>query len=88
MERIFGNSSAAHSPATWKPEPRERGTFSIVSTCVITLSLCVWTAVHLNVPAHRDRWWQQTLRKLGWMLLGLLAPELVRSLRNTITPFF
>ncbi|SPO01171.1 uncharacterized protein DNG_03918 [Cephalotrichum gorgonifer] len=75
MERIFGNSSTPNA-ANWRPEPRERGTYSILSTCIITLGLCVWTAVHLNVPAHRGHW-QQIGRKFGWMILGFLAPELV-----------
>ncbi|RMJ04895.1 hypothetical protein CDV36_014430 [Fusarium kuroshium] len=97
MDRIFGNGSASHRTATWEPEPTQRGTFSILSTCLITLSLCVWTAVHLNIPSREERsqdeprddssekWWSwkslrwtaQTFRKAGWMILGILAPELV-----------
>ena len=119
MDKIFGNSSTIHRTATWKPEPNRRGTFGILSTCLVTLSLCVWTAIHLNIPSSEERfteeprdqtggleesssekrWWKkflknwckirswerfrwtaQTLRKVGWMWLGLLAPELVRSL--------
>lgn len=76
MERIFGNGS--DSTRGWEPQPRERGTFSILSTCLITLGLCVWTAVHLNLPEHRG-FWRQIRRKLGWMMLGFLAPELVRT---------
>jgi hypothetical protein len=76
MERIFGNSST-RNPARWKSEPLERGTYSILSTCIITLALCVWTAIHLNVPAHGEKW-PQIRRKFGWMILGFLAPELVR----------
>jgi len=38
--------------------------------------LCVWTAVHLNLPehnrAHTHKW-----RKLEWLLIGLIAPEMV-----------
>ena len=60
----------------WQPEPNTRGTWSIISTCLITLTLCLWTALHLNIPEHngdtRQRW-----RKVGWLLIGLLAPEMV-----------
>ncbi|RSM09198.1 hypothetical protein CEP52_004258 [Fusarium oligoseptatum] len=96
MDRIFGNGSASHRNATWEPEPTQRGTFSILSICLITLSLCVWTAVHLNIPSREERsqneppgassekwsrkrfrWAAQTFRKAGWMILGILAPELV-----------
>ena len=75
MDGIFGNASTS-PPARWKAEPYERGTFGILSTCIITLGLCVWTAIHLNVPA-RNGHLRQLLRKVGWMVLGFLAPELV-----------
>lgn len=38
--------------------------------------LCIWTAVHLNLPEHKKEN-QQFYRKIGWLILGLLAPELV-----------
>lgn len=34
---------------SWQQEPRTRGTFRLLISCVITLSLCVWTAIHLNI---------------------------------------
>ncbi|CAI4214332.1 unnamed protein product [Parascedosporium putredinis] len=75
MLNIFGNSTGIEP--RWMPEPRERGTYSILSTCLITLGLCVWTAIHLNIPAHDEKWWHQTWRKFGWMMLGFVAPEMV-----------
>lgn len=40
------------------------------------MGLCLWTALHLNIPQHGkssvQRW-----RKLRWLIMGLLAPELV-----------
>jgi hypothetical protein len=39
--------------------------------------LCVWTAVHLNVPDQNGGTRQKFLRKPGWLLLALLAPEVV-----------
>lgn len=44
--------------------------------------LCVWTAVHLNIPEHRDHNFKyrpslQTGRKILWLLVGLFAPEVV-----------
>ena len=70
---------------TWKPEPLVRGTFSILSSSLLTMILCVWTAVHLNIPAHetdevKAQTWRiapQTWRKLGWMLIAIFAPEYV-----------
>ena len=52
---------------------------------MITINLCVWTAVHLNIPAKIDKrqtlwnrlWSNYYCVRTGWVLLGLLAPELV-----------
>lgn len=71
----LGNSSVA-TPVNWQAEPNSRGTWSIISTCLITLALCLWTALHLNIPEHRHTS-SQKWRKLGWLTLGLLAPEMV-----------
>ncbi|PMD26347.1 hypothetical protein NA56DRAFT_543155, partial [Hyaloscypha hepaticicola] len=58
-----------------------RGTSNILQSCLITTSLCVWTAVHLNIPEQDDPsflWISyQTWRKLGWLIIGLLAPEML-----------
>jgi hypothetical protein len=58
-------------------EPAQRGTFSILSTCLITLGLCVWAAMHFNIPEHKSKG-RQFRRKVGWLIMGLLAPEMVR----------
>ncbi|KAF8532800.1 hypothetical protein BDD12DRAFT_914526 [Trichophaea hybrida] len=60
----------------WKAEPRGRGTLGIVLPCVITLGLCVWTAIHLNVNTR------PTVRRLlafkaVWVFMGMFTPELV-----------
>jgi hypothetical protein len=71
----FGNATILPA-AAWNPEPTRRGTFGILSSCLITMSLCIWTAVHLNLPEHKKES-EQVKRKVWWLLLGLLAPELV-----------
>ncbi|KAH6687885.1 hypothetical protein F5X68DRAFT_239360 [Plectosphaerella plurivora] len=61
----------------WIREPQGRGTLSLLSTCTFTLVLCVYTAVHLNIPpAGEPRRWQ-LVRKIKWMLIAILAPEAV-----------
>jgi hypothetical protein len=76
----FGSSEEDRS-AQWHPEPQFRGTFQILSSCLVTIGLCVWTAVHLNVPEHdhKKKLWpsRQFWRKTGWLILGVFAPELV-----------
>ncbi|ROV88636.1 hypothetical protein VMCG_10312 [Cytospora schulzeri] len=61
----------------WVPSPNSRGTMGIIWPCLSTLGLCLWSMVHLNVPATRDTSLTIILRKLRWLLIGLLAPELV-----------
>jgi hypothetical protein len=43
----------------------------------LTLSLCVYTAIHLNIPTPGESAWKQTLRKAKWVLIGIFAPEVV-----------
>jgi len=43
------------------------------------MALCAWTAVHLNIPEH-GKAKTQTWRKLGWMIISILAPEWVRHI--------
>ena len=61
------------------PDPSGRGTYSLVISCLLTLVLCVWSALHLNVPPPN----QSTLRNLWlsvrWIITGIYAPELVVS---------
>jgi hypothetical protein len=50
MDHIFGNPQEHNVTITWQPGPEGRGTLSILWSCVLTMILCVWTALHLNVP--------------------------------------
>ena len=59
----------------WVPDPDNRGTWSLLYSCVFTLVLCVWTAIHLNVPSYHESQLSQWLRKLKWVLLAIIAPE-------------
>lgn len=58
-------------------QPEGRGTLSILFSCLLTLSLCVWSAVHLDLPKHDEHQFHYGCRYLKWSLLGLLGPELV-----------
>lgn len=75
MVQSVGNDTV-NGTSSWVPEPNGRGTWSLLSTCLITISLCVWSAVHLNVPQHQKTH-SQYWRKVKWLFLGLFAPELV-----------
>ena len=81
---IAGKSWAASGPPqnltalnndiapAWVDDPNTRGTWSILYSCVFTLVLCVWRAIHLNIPGHGETQMQQFLRKIkGCLLLSL-----------------
>ncbi|KAL8940610.1 MAG: hypothetical protein Q9216_002723 [Gyalolechia sp. 2 TL-2023] len=73
---IFGNGN--NGTAHWEPDPADaRGTWSILSTCIITLSLCVYTSLHLNIQAHRSSNTSAFFMKTKYVIFGLLAPELI-----------
>lgn len=76
MSSIFVGNSSSNRTITWQPEPLARGTWSILSVCVITTALCVWTALHFKNPP-RDQKHPQFWRKLYWLGIGLFAPEIV-----------
>ncbi|KAA8897466.1 hypothetical protein FN846DRAFT_992436 [Sphaerosporella brunnea] len=60
----------------WVQDPNGRGTTGLVLSCVLTLGLCVWTAVHLNVdPAASHT--KILRRKCLWVVIGLFSPEIV-----------
>ena len=51
---------------------------SIIFNCASTIFLCTWVALHLDVPKDPwEAWWKSLLRRLGWMMMALLAPEAV-----------
>ena len=70
---LFGNGTDV---VHWKPSSNTRGTFDILTTCAITMLLCVWTAVHLNVSPP-EGFWKTKFRKIKWLLIALVAPEMV-----------
>jgi hypothetical protein len=77
MFKIFGNlNRTVNDAVTWQPDLTTRGTFGILSSCLVTISLCIWTAVHLNVPEYNGDF-RQLLRKGVWLMISLLAPEMV-----------
>lgn len=61
---------------TWVSAPSVRGTSAILWSCITTLVACVYTALHLNVPADTGTWAMLRL-KASWVLVALLAPEIV-----------
>ncbi|TRX89054.1 hypothetical protein FHL15_010073 [Xylaria flabelliformis] len=58
-------------------DPDGRGTLSLLFSCLLTLGLCVWSAVHLNLPEYNESEVHYLYRYLKWSMLGVFGPELV-----------
>ncbi|KAI0694926.1 hypothetical protein C8T65DRAFT_744236 [Cerioporus squamosus] len=60
----------------WQPAPDFRSTFSIFTSCLATLIICVWSALHVDISTGRSIA-RQYLSKFGWVFVGLFCPELL-----------
>ena len=49
----------------------------LTSPLVQTIFLCVWQAIHLNIPPPGEPPYKQFLRRIGWSILAIIAPEMV-----------
>ena len=67
------NDTVVHG---WVDEPDGRGTWSILWSCLATIFICTWSVLHLDVPTKHGVWYSFH-RKVRWVLLVLLAPELM-----------
>lgn len=79
---LFAHSATSATPdaeVSWYSAPNFRGTWDLIVSCVLTLVICVWSALHLNVPAETSRLRDRNIRRLRWILLGIFAPEVVVS---------
>lgn len=68
----YANSSATQG---WNPSPDGRGTLDLVYSCFLTIFLCTWSILCINVPAPGDTVIQIFFRKMMFAALGVLLPE-------------
>jgi len=56
-----------------------RSTYDLVETCIVTLLLCSWTSIHLDIPGGKDRgsYRRAIWQKVQWTATGILFPELI-----------
>ena len=72
-----------HNPGAsvsgWVSSPEGRGTIDVVWSSSLTIFLCTWTAVCLNIP-HPNAGKLRVLANKGkWMMWAIIGPELVLS---------
>ncbi|KAK7728741.1 hypothetical protein SLS53_009369 [Cytospora paraplurivora] len=102
MWDIVAGARGNFTEYSWQAEPNYRGTFGIISTCFLTLAICTFKIVVLNIQGvcpeddlPWSAWWRkgttnsmrhrlvhilgghQITRQIGWLLIGLFAPELI-----------
>ncbi|KKP05798.1 hypothetical protein THAR02_02082 [Trichoderma harzianum] len=63
----------------WVGAPNIRGTWDIVWTCFATIFVCTYTLLCLNLPAPSDSALVLIRRRVLWMVLAIIGPEIVLS---------
>lgn len=61
----------------WVSSPEGRGTIDIVWSSFLTIFLCTWTAVCLNIPHPDAGKLRRLCTKVQWMAWAIIGPELV-----------
>ncbi|EIW83532.1 hypothetical protein CONPUDRAFT_53237 [Coniophora puteana RWD-64-598 SS2] len=69
--------SISSSPEDYSNFISDRSTWDIISSCLLTLLACVYTAVHPNIPSPDDEQLCVFVRQAGIMTLAMIAPELI-----------
>lgn len=90
MWTVSGGSPSNVTFVSWEAQPNTRGTFGILYSCILTIVLCVWKVVHLNIPDPNEddgpnhsyclefwRGYGHLFRKIRYGVVGVLMPEAV-----------
>ncbi|KAG2141853.1 hypothetical protein DEU56DRAFT_885077 [Suillus clintonianus] len=59
------------------PSFTNRTLWNIISSSVLTLFACIYSAIHPNIPSPKDSLFRILWRRLGTMIMALIAPELI-----------
>ncbi|EKM55015.1 uncharacterized protein PHACADRAFT_208545 [Phanerochaete carnosa HHB-10118-sp] len=73
MYTLAPQNASAVDAGSWYPSPASRGTWQIISTCISTLVICVWSAIHIDIPPNRRM--RTFPEKARWLIVGLLGPD-------------
>lgn len=58
----------------WVPEDTNRGTWSLITSCLFTIAICTWTAIHPRIHVSRRL---RHKHKFYQLVKAILAPEMV-----------
>ncbi|OAP62704.1 hypothetical protein AYL99_01931 [Fonsecaea erecta] len=76
----ISNTGTEHTNTTirgWVPQPNGRGTLDILVSCAVTIFLCGWSSICVNVPASDHSRWDLFWDKWHMFCLSMLGPEFV-----------
>ncbi|KAG1805283.1 hypothetical protein EV424DRAFT_1431091 [Suillus variegatus] len=59
------------------PSLTTRTLWTIVSSSVLTIFACTYSAIHPNIPSPKDSYTGIQIRRLGIIIMALIAPELM-----------
>ena len=63
--------------AGWTWSPNRRGSLDIIWSCLFTVFISCWTAIHPNIPPPNSQRWHRFLDRIIYLLLAALGPELI-----------
>ena len=64
----------------WVSQPNGRGTLDILQSCLITIFLCSWSVLFLNISAEREGRLGFLANKARWMLFTIFFPEVLTGI--------
>ena len=64
-------------PAPSLPNYRIRTRFDIIWSCLSTLFICTWIAIHPNIPTRKRSPIWALLKRIRLMIWALIVPELI-----------
>ncbi|KLO04266.1 hypothetical protein SCHPADRAFT_840846 [Schizopora paradoxa] len=71
------STTVANPPFVWVPSSETRGTFQIFSLCASTTVICIWSAVHRDIPPKRLNGLPSYTLQATWVFAALFLPEFV-----------
>jgi hypothetical protein len=64
----------------WTPSPNGRGSIDIIWSCLVTIFLCSWSVLCLQIPSTEDTRFHILWRRLWLTFLCALGPEFILQL--------
>ncbi|KLO10721.1 hypothetical protein SCHPADRAFT_999341 [Schizopora paradoxa] len=73
----FLSSTGVNPTFVWESSPKKRGTYQIFSLCASTTVICIWSAVHRDIPPRRLTALRSYALQATWVFIAFFLPELI-----------